>query len=67
MLLHGDADTRTPIEETLQEYEALKMLGRPVTLVQFPREDHDLSRTGEPIHRIERLHIMLDWFDRYTR
>jgi dipeptidyl aminopeptidase/acylaminoacyl peptidase len=67
MLLHGDTDTRTPIDETLQEYEALKMLGRPVTLVQFPREDHDLSRTGEPIHRIERLHIMLDWFDRYTR
>jgi len=67
MLLHGDIDTRAPIDQTLEEYEALKMLGRPVTLVQFPHEDHDLSRTGEPIHRIERLHIMLDWFDRYTR
>jgi dipeptidyl aminopeptidase/acylaminoacyl peptidase len=65
LLLHGDADTRTPIAETLQEYEALKMLGRPVELVQFPRENHDLSRTGEPIHRVERLHIMTDWFDRH--
>jgi dipeptidyl aminopeptidase/acylaminoacyl peptidase len=67
MLLHGDADTRTPLAETLQEYEALKMLGRPVVLVQVPRENHDLSRTGEPIHRVERLHLIEDWFDRYLR
>jgi dipeptidyl aminopeptidase/acylaminoacyl peptidase len=65
LLLHGDADTRTPIAETLQEYEALKILKRPVELVQFPRENHDLSRTGEPIHRVERLHVMMDWFDRH--
>jgi dipeptidyl aminopeptidase/acylaminoacyl peptidase len=67
LLIHGDADTRTPIAETLQEYEALKILGRPVKLVQFPRENHDLSRTGEPIHRVERLHVMTDWFGRWAR
>jgi dipeptidyl aminopeptidase/acylaminoacyl peptidase len=67
LLLHGDADTRTPIAETLQEYEALKILKRPVELVQFPRETHDLSRTGEPIHRVERLRIMADWFTRHLR
>ena len=66
MLLHSDKDTRTPIAETLQEYEALKMLGRPVVLVQIPRETHDLSRTGEPIHRVERLHLIEDWFGRYA-
>jgi dipeptidyl aminopeptidase/acylaminoacyl peptidase len=67
MLLHGDADTRTPLAETLQEYEALKMLGRAVVLVQVPHENHDLSRTGEPIHRVERLHLIEDWFARYLR
>ena len=67
LLLHGDEDTRTPIAETLQEYEALKMLGRSVTLVQVPRENHDLSRTGEPIHRVERLHLLEDWFGRFAR
>ncbi len=67
LLLHGDADTRTPIAETLQEYEALKMLGRPVTLVQVPRDNHDLSRTGEPIHRVERLHLMSDWLATFLR
>ena len=67
MLIHGDTDTRTPIAETLQEYEALKILGRTVQLVQFPRENHDFSRTGEPIHRVERLHLIADWLDRYMR
>ena len=47
--------------------EALKMLGRQVELVQFPRENHDLSRTGEPIHRVERLHLIAGWFERFLR
>jgi dipeptidyl aminopeptidase/acylaminoacyl peptidase len=67
MLLHSDADTRTPIAETLQEYEALKVLGRTVELVQFPRETHDLNRTGEPIHRVERLHLIAGWLARFSR
>jgi dipeptidyl aminopeptidase/acylaminoacyl peptidase len=67
LLLHSDSDTRTPLAETLQEYEALKMLGRTVELVQVPRENHDLNRTGEPIHRVERLHLMEHWLERYTR
>lgn len=66
MLLHSDKDTRTPIAETLQEYEALKILGRTVELVQFPRETHDLNRTGEPIHRVERLHLIAGWLARYN-
>lgn len=67
LLLHADGDTRTPLAETLQEFEALEMLRRPVTLVEVPRDDHDLSRTGEPIHRVERLHILADWFGRFLR
>lgn len=65
MLLHSDDDIRTPIGETLQVYSALKILGRTVQYVEFPRENHDLSRTGEPIHRVERLHISGDWLAKY--
>lgn len=67
LLLHADADTRAPLAETLQEYEALKMLRRPVTLVEVPRDDHDLNRTGEPIHRVERLHLLADWLGTFLR
>lgn len=65
MLLHSDEDTRTPVGETTQIYSALKILGRTVQYVRFPRDNHDLSRTGEPIHRVERLRISADWLGHY--
>jgi len=65
LLLHSDEDTRTPIDQTLQEFTALKILGRPVEYVDFPGENHDLSRTGAPLHRVERLHIEADYLRRY--
>jgi dipeptidyl aminopeptidase/acylaminoacyl peptidase len=65
LLLHSDEDTRAPIDQTLQEFTALKVLGRTVQYVAVPDENHDLSRTGTPVHRVERLHIMLDWLAKY--
>ncbi|HVS45167.1 MAG TPA: S9 family peptidase [Verrucomicrobiae bacterium] len=65
LLLHSDEDTRTPIDQTLQEFTALKILGRTVEYVEVPGENHDLSRTGAPIHRVERLRILSDWLRSY--
>jgi dipeptidyl aminopeptidase/acylaminoacyl peptidase len=65
MILHADEDTRAPIDQTLQEYTSLKILGRTVEYVAVPDENHDLSRTGTPLHRVERLHLILDWLARY--
>jgi dipeptidyl aminopeptidase/acylaminoacyl peptidase len=65
LILHADYDTRAPIDQTLQEFTALKILGRPVVYVAVPNENHDLSRTGSPIHRVERLHIIGDWMNKY--
>ncbi len=65
LILHSDEDTRTPIDQTLQEFTALKVLGRTVEFVDVPGENHDLSRTGSPLHRVERLHIETDWLAHY--
>lgn len=65
MILHSEDDTRAPIDQTLQEYTSLKILGAPVEYVAVPNENHDLSRTGSPIHRVERLHLILEWLARY--
>jgi dipeptidyl aminopeptidase/acylaminoacyl peptidase len=67
MILHSDLDTRTPLDQTLQEFTALKILGRTVEYVAVPNETHDLSRTGSPIHRVERLHLIADWMGRYLK
>lgn len=68
MLIEGEADLRTPATAGGEQmFRALKYLKRPVVMVRFPRESHDLSRTGEPWHRIERLRHLVGWFDKYLQ
>jgi dipeptidyl aminopeptidase/acylaminoacyl peptidase len=66
MLIEGEDDLRTPpAAGGEQMFRALKYLKRPVVMVRFPRENHDLSRNGEPWHRVERLRHIAGWFDKY--
>jgi dipeptidyl aminopeptidase/acylaminoacyl peptidase len=65
LILHSDMDFRVPIEQGEQWFRALQHYGVPSELVIFPRENHDLTRTGEPKHLVESLNWQLYWFDRY--
>lgn len=66
MLVLGDADYRTPPAAGGEEmFRALKFLKRPAVMVRFPGESHELSRSGQPWHRIERLEHIVGWFDKY--
>jgi dipeptidyl aminopeptidase/acylaminoacyl peptidase len=66
MLLEGEADLRTPPGAGGEQlFRALKYLKRPVAMVQFPGESHELSRSGKPRHRVERLQHIVAWFDKY--
>ncbi|HEY6970045.1 MAG TPA: S9 family peptidase [Candidatus Angelobacter sp.] len=66
MLILGEADFRTPPEAGGEEmFRALKFLKRPVIMIRFPGESHELSRSGQPWHRIERLQHIVGWFDKY--
>jgi dipeptidyl aminopeptidase/acylaminoacyl peptidase len=65
LILHSDLDFRVPIEQGEQWFRALQHYGVPSELVLFPRENHNLTRTGEPKHLVESLHWQLYWFDRY--
>lgn len=64
LILHSENDLRCPVEQAEDLFVRLKMSGRDVELVRFPGESHELSRAGAPRHRIERLEIILEWFDR---
>jgi dipeptidyl aminopeptidase/acylaminoacyl peptidase len=35
---------------------------REVRFVRFPGENHELSRSGKPSHRVQRFGYILDWF-----
>ncbi len=63
MLVHSTEDYRCPSVEGIQFFVALKKMGKEAELVLFPGENHDLSRTGKPKHRVSRLEHYLRWFD----
>jgi dipeptidyl aminopeptidase/acylaminoacyl peptidase len=65
LVLHSDNDFRVPIEQGEQWFRALQHYGVPSELVLFPRENHNLTRTGEPKHLVESLNWQLYWFDKY--
>ncbi len=66
MFVLGDADSRTPPEAGGdQMFRALKYRKIPTAMVRFPGESHELSRSGKPWHRVERLQHIVNWFDIY--
>ncbi len=66
MFILGDADYRTPPTSGGEDFfRALKYKHIPAVMVRFPRESHELSRSGEPWHRIERLDNIVNWFDEF--
>jgi dipeptidyl aminopeptidase/acylaminoacyl peptidase len=64
LIVHSENDLRCPIEQAEDLWLRLKMTGCDVEFVRFPGESHELSRSGAPKHRIERLELILDWFAR---
>jgi len=65
LVLHSDNDFRVPIEQGEQWFRALRHFGVPAEVVFFPRENHNLTRTGEPKHLVESINWQVYWFDRY--
>jgi dipeptidyl aminopeptidase/acylaminoacyl peptidase len=66
MFILGDADYRTPPTSGGEQFfRALKYKCIPTVMVRFPRESHELSRSGEPWHRVERLENIVNWFDKF--
>ncbi len=65
LILHSDNDFRVPIEQGEQWFRALRHFGVISEIVFFPRENHNLTRTGEPKHLVESINWQVYWFDRY--
>lgn len=62
---HEEEDHRCPMDQAEQMYNALKTLGIDTELVRYPHESHGMSRNGTPLHRIDRLRRIGDWFERH--
>ncbi len=66
LILHGEEDRRCPIEQGEQFYNALKLQGVETEFVRFPGSNHELSRSGLPNLRIERMEAIMEWFQRHA-
>jgi len=62
LIIHSEEDWRCPIVQAEELWVALRLLGKEVDFYRFPGENHDLSRSGSPVHRVQRAEIILDWF-----
>jgi len=67
LLIHSENDLRCNIAQAEEFFVALKEMGVDTELVQFPDENHELSRSGKPKHREERLRHILRWFNKYLK
>jgi dipeptidyl aminopeptidase/acylaminoacyl peptidase len=63
LIIHSDEDYRCWLDQALQLYTALKLHGVKTRLAIFPGENHDLSRSGKPKHRVKRLELIVQWLD----
>lgn len=67
LFIHSFEDYRCPIDQGYQMYTALVAHGVESRMVLFKGENHELSRTGKPKHRIKRLEEITQWFETHKR
>jgi len=65
LVIHSEDDLRCPLGQGERYYAALKRNGVDAELIIFPGENHELSRSGRPRHRLQRLDAVLDWWARH--
>jgi len=63
MLITGEVDYRTPMSESEQFYQALKVLKVPAALVRIPEASHGIA--ARPSHLLAKVQHILAWFERY--
>lgn len=67
LFIHSDEDYRCPLDQGMQMMQALTWRGIETRMVVFHGENHELSRSGKPTHRIRRLEEMTSWLQAHTR
>ena len=63
MLITGEEDYRTPISESEQLYQALKLKGVDAVMIRVPGSSHGIA--GRPSRLIAKVDNIIKWFRRY--
>jgi acylaminoacyl-peptidase len=65
MVLTGEADYRTPMSDSEQYYQALKLLGVESVLVRVPDEPHGIA--VRPSHHMSKILHIISWFEQHRK
>ena len=63
LFIHSFEDYRCPIDQGYQMFTSLIAHGVEAKMVTFRGENHELSRSGKPEHRMKRLKEITAWFN----
>ncbi|WP_053946764.1 S9 family peptidase [Halolamina sediminis] len=66
LVIHSEDDYRTPACTAELWYRMVRKQGTDTRFVRYPREGHELSRSGEPGHIVDRIERIARWFDGYS-
>ena len=66
LIIHSENDYRVPIVSAEVLFWLGKRYGKEMELIRYPRDGHELSRSGEPRHIVDRINRINDWIKRYS-
>ncbi|HKP76531.1 MAG TPA: S9 family peptidase, partial [Longimicrobiaceae bacterium] len=66
LMLHGAADYRTSVAGAFAFFRGVRQGSTEVQMVLYPREGHEVTRSGEPAHRVDHMLRIIDWFERHV-
>jgi len=67
LIIHGDQDLRTGVIQSEMLYKSLKILNKPVEYIRYPKEGHELTRSGNPGRMMDHMLRVIEFFERYAK
>lgn len=67
LIIHGDQDLRTGVIQSEMLYKSLKLLNKPVEYIRYPKEGHELTRSGNPGRMMDHMLRVIEFFERYVK
>ncbi|MBR1561413.1 MAG: S9 family peptidase [Clostridia bacterium] len=67
LFIHSLRDYNCTVDQGVEMFTAMKRFGVPARMCLFEGENHSLSRSGKPRHRVRRLEEIFGWFEKYLK
>ena len=67
LIIHGDQDLRTGVVQSEMLFKSLKVLNKPVEYIRYPKEGHELTRSGNPGRMMDHMLRVIEFFERYAK